>query len=200
MKLRILGLSLVAAFALTAASSALAVSEFHGTKTGLVDLEGTSEQELVLANGGKIVCTSLKGSATNTALNVPSISFLVFYSGCEAFGNKATVTTGEITFFGTGGVSILIVSGSADQFIITAPVAKCSVAIINGGNNTTLKSITYANKSNGTIVGEAKVTGIEYEVNSATTHTSCGTAKEKNVGKYVGNGISSLVGGTIKVS
>jgi hypothetical protein len=199
MKLRILGLALVAAFALTAASSALAVSEFHGTTTGLVDLEGVGKQELVLSNGGAVICNTLKGSTTTTTKVAPSISLLVVYLGCEAFGNKATVTTGELTFFGGGLVSILFITGSPDQFIITAPVAKCSVAIINGGNNTTLKQITYADKSNGTIEGKANVEGIEYEVNSATAHTSCGTAKEHSTGKYAGNGISTLVGGTIKV-
>ena len=189
----------MATFTLTAAPSALAVSEFHGTTTGLVDLEGTGEQEVSLANGGAFECDTLKGSAPTTSLVTPSISFLVVYSNCEAFGSKATITTGEITFFGTGRLSILFVSGSPDRFILTSAVLKCSLAFVNGGNNTTLKSITYASKSNGTVEGKAEVRGVEYEVNSAPSHTLCGTAKEKNTGKYVGNGILKLVGGTIKV-
>jgi hypothetical protein len=199
MKLRTIILAFVAIFTLTAAPSALAISEFHGTTTGLVDLEGAGEQEITLADGGGFTCTSLKGSAITTSKVVASISFLLFFSGCEVGGSKITVSTGEITFSGTGRLSILFVSASSDRFILTWAVAKCSLAFVNGGNNTTLKQITYANKSNGTVEGKAEVAGIEYEVNSAQTHSSCGTAKEKNFGRYVGNGILTLVGSTIKV-
>jgi hypothetical protein len=198
MKLLTIILATVATFTLTTAPSALAVSEFHGTTTGLVDLEGTGEQELVFYNGNKLACSSLKGSATTTSKVAPSISFLATYSGCEAFGAKSTVTTGGITFVIIG-VSFLFIVGSSDQFVITSAVDKCSVAIINGGNNTTLKSITYANKSNGTIEGKSEISGIEYEVNSASAHTICGTAKERYIGKLIGSSIARLVGGTIKV-
>jgi hypothetical protein len=196
MKLRIIGLLLVASFTLTAAATATAATQFVASKTGLVDLEGIGKQELTLPNNKKVACETLKGSTTIESTVLPTITLLVGYSNCEAFGDAATVTTGEITFFADGSVSVL----SPDEFVITVGVAKCSVRIIQNGGNALLGTVKYINNGN-KIEGTAEVGGIETEANSAAASSSCGTAKLLTKGaSYKGKASSSLVGGTVKVT
>jgi hypothetical protein len=197
MKLRVLGLLLVAAFALTAASSASAFTDFVASKTGLVDLTAVGVQTLTLPNGKAVTCEELTGSTVIGSTVLLSITLLVHYGGnCEAFGDAASVTTGELTFFADGSVSIL----SPDEFVITVPTAHCSVRIPSGGGNALLGTIKYTN-TNKQILGVASVTGIQTEANSATASSSCGTSKLLTTGaSYKGSALSTLVGGEIKAT
>jgi hypothetical protein len=197
MRLKTVSLALVITFALTAASSATAATQFVASKTGLVDLAGIGNQTLTLPNGKTVICEELTGSTVIGSTVLPSITLLVHYGKCEAFGDASTVTTGELTFFADGSISVL----SPDEFVITTPVAKCSIRIIQNGGNTLLGTIKYTN-TNKQILGVANnVSGIETEANSAAASTSCGTSKLLTKGaSYKGNALSTLVGGEIKVT
>ena len=153
-------------------------------------------QELKLPNGKGFVCEELRGSTIIGATVKPTITFLVGYSECEAFGDKATVTTGDLTFFADGSLSVLL----PDEFVITVPVAKCSVRIASGGGNTLLGTIKYTN-TNKQIRGSGTVEGIEYEANSSAASSFCGTSKLLTKGAtFVGNALTTLVGGEIKAT
>jgi hypothetical protein len=196
MKLRIIGLLLVASFTLTAATTAIAATQFVASKTGLVDLEGIGKQELKLPNGKTLVCEKLTGSTIIGSTALPTVTFLVGYAECEAFGDKASITTGDLTFFANGSVSVLL----PDAFVLTVPVAKCSLRIVSGGGNALLGTIKYTN-TNKQILETASITGIETEANSSNASSLCGTSKLLTKGaSYAGNALLTLVGGEIRAT
>jgi hypothetical protein len=193
MKLRLIGVMLIAAISLTAATTASAFTAFQNTKTGEITLNG-GKQELKLGNGKTIACNSVKGTGQATALEQSSLVLLITYEGCEAFGSKVTVTTGEVLHDANGSITL----PDTEKFIITSAVGKCSV-LIESSSQTTVKlfgTIKYTNLSNGKIEQNAEVSGLSAEINGGTL---CGTAGTLTTGSYIGNAITGIVGGTAKV-
>jgi hypothetical protein len=195
MKLRLIGLMLVAAFALTAATTASATS-FKASKTGTVTLKGEGNQELTTPSG-KVVCTGLSGATPISQTEMSSLTVLVTYSKCEGFGTTVTVTTGEILFDANGSITL----PNTDKFVITSAVGKCSVLVQSSSETTTVLfgTVKYTNNANGSITGNGNVTGLSAVAFSSAKHTICGTAKEAVASSYVGVGVSSIAGGTLKV-
>jgi hypothetical protein len=199
MKLRLIGIMLVAAISLTAASTASATSWFSLSKAGTVILKQEGNQELAV-NGKKIVCEAISASTfvpgTGVIL-VQTILALVTYSGtCEAFGVAAKITVGEILFDANGSIRI----GNTDKFVISPNGAKCSVQILTENETTAplvalLGTIKYTNVAAG-VQGEAK--GVEVPVVVRGSGTLCGTSGTSK-GTYTGNGVTELVGGHISV-
>jgi hypothetical protein len=192
MKLRIIGTLLVAAFALTAASTATAAT-FQISGAGTVKLTGEGSQILELAGGAKISCEKISGSVRVTTLLTVSINLLINYSGCTAFGTAVTVSTGEILFNSNGSIRL----GRTDKFVITSAVGKCSVQILseNESAESLLGTIKYTNNANGTITGEASGLGVPTFTRGGATCGASGTGK----GSYTGVATSELEGGRISV-
>jgi heat shock protein HslJ len=195
MKLRILGALLIAALALTAASTATAAT-FKLSSEGTVKLKAEGNQELAIENGGKVVCEKISGSVhVGPPLLTVSINLLITYSGkCEAFGSPVTITTGEILFNANGSVRI----GRTDKFVITSAVGKCSIQILSENETTEslLGTVKYTNNASGTITGTATKLGVPtFTRGPGTVCGALGTAK----GSYSGTAVSELEGGRISV-
>jgi hypothetical protein len=162
---------------------------------GTVKLTGSGLQQLTLANKSKVDCEKLSGRAHTESSVKLFIGLLVQYSECEAFGDKATVSTGDVLLLSNEAVSI----GSSDKLVITVSVAKCSVLILGEGSNKQLATIKYTN-SNKTVIAEASsLGGINYEVHATTAKSSCGEPGELNVASYTGKATYELEGGSIAV-
>jgi hypothetical protein len=194
MKRQITTTMLVVAFGLVPTSSAAAGEPlFVGPQTIPIGLTGKGIQTFTLANGKSVQCEDARGSGTAGITTLKSISMLVSFTQCEAFGNKATVSTGNILFDANGAMGI----AAPDELVITVPAAKCSIRVPSGGGNASLGTVKYSNEGNH-ILGDATVTGINYEVASAEGHSSCGTNKEVGTASYSGEAISALPGYTLK--
>jgi hypothetical protein len=198
MRLRLIGTMLVAAIALSAAATASAATFETNTPGGKGRLTGIGNQELEYT-GHKVVCKKMTGTAnpSGAALFV-SITFLVTYSGCEAFGSPVTILTGELLFNANGSVRI----GNTDKFVITSAAGKCSIAILSE-NESTVKlfgTVKYANEPGGSVKGQtgaAGVSGIPTVVHGAVGSV-CGEPGE-TTGVYKGEAITEVEGGKISV-
>jgi hypothetical protein len=201
MKLRLIGIMLVAAISLTAASTASATSWFSLSSTkggGTVILKQEGNQVLTTP-AGKVTCEEIAAStfiAGSGVILVSSILGLVTYSKCEAFGVAAKVTTGELLLDANGSVRI----GNTDKFVITPNNSKCSVQILSENETsaplaTLLGTIKYTNVAGG-VQGVASVTEVPIIVRG--TGTVCGTNGTAK-GSYAGNATSELIGGHISV-
>jgi hypothetical protein len=196
MKVRFIGATLVIAALALAAASAASAATFQISGAGTVKLTQSGNQELAVEGAIiPVVCKEISGSvAETTPLLKVSINLLITYSGCTAFGQPATVTTGELLFNANGSIRI----GRTDKFVITPSGAECSVKILseNESAEQLLGTIKYTNNSNGTITGAASKIKVPVFVNGPGTLCGpLGTGK----GTYTGNAVSELVGGRISV-
>lgn len=188
MKLRIVGLALVALFALTAVSSASAHEfEFSGTVPAAISGKQVNTQKFKVT-AGLVTCEEATPSGTISAKVAKIQTVKVKYSKCEAFGTKATITEAEYSFSAEGTVSVV-----GAPIIITSTTGKCSVKV-DPTSNKNLGAVKYTNKGTG-IVTAAKVTGITYVSEGATL---CGTAgKVESNGSYEGEVETTGAGGTV---
>ena len=185
MKLRLIGLSLVAVFAFSVVASASA-HEFIASKTGT--LKGTGGAQVFKTSAGNVECASLTASGQVTALKAASQNVSVAYEKCEAFGSKVTISTAEYAFNAAETVGVI---GKA--IVVTDATGKCSVLVSFGGANATLKTVKYKNVGKG-ITTETNVAAINY----TPTGGVCGTAKLNTNGTYTGSATTEVVGGTLK--
>jgi uncharacterized iron-regulated membrane protein len=187
MKLRLIGLALVAAFAFTAVATAGA-HEFKASKTGTLTGAGVGNQTFHV-NAGNVVCEKLALSGSVTALASKTQKVTGTYSTCEAFGSKVTITAAEYVFNAEGSVEV------ANTVTITNATGKCSVKVTPAGNSA-LKTVKYSNSS-GKITTSTAVQKINYEPNGSTN--TCGTTKlAQTNGTYTGEATTELTGGTIE--
>jgi hypothetical protein len=194
MKLRLIRPMLVAACMLITASSASAIS-FHLSKEGTVKATTEGLQEVVTPSG-KIVCEEVTGSGRAMPVTA-ALTLLVTYGKCEAFGLKATISTGTLSLNANGTLRI----GNSDKFIVTTGTGHCSV-LIQSESETSVKvlgTIKYTNNANGTVGSEASIKDVNYEVHASKAGSVCGEPGELNVAGYRGKFINTLEGGTIKV-
>jgi hypothetical protein len=194
MKLRLIGLLLVATFALTATPSASAVS-FHIARAGTVKFDGQGNQMITLSNGMVMTCTGLTGSVFSNATLFFSITVLAQYSGCTVGGMAATISVVDLLRNARGEMRFV----PPDMGVVTITAAKCSVLIAPEGTTKELGTIKYTNNANGTVTGEEKIKGIRYEVHSSAEHSTCGTNKEIGEEEDSGSDKTEVVGSTIKV-
>jgi hypothetical protein len=195
MKLRTIGLTVAGLFALTMASAAAGADPaFVASKQGTVKLAQKGLQKYTLHNGGDVICEEATGSTHVGALTLKSLTLLVASSKCEAFGEKANVSTESTLFDANGSLGVL----TSDKVVVEVPSARCSVELTLGGANATLGTIKYANEGNH-VVNSAKIAGLQYVVSASKESGSpCGSNKEVNVGDYTGESTFELEGGTLK--
>jgi hypothetical protein len=195
MKPRFIGTLLMAAFALTAASTATAAT-FQLDTLGTVKLTQEGNQKLRFEGGGIVSCEKVSGSLhVGAPLLRVSISLLVTFSGkCEGFGSAVTITTGELLFNANGSIRV----GRTDKFEITSAIGKCSIEILSENETAEqlLGTIKYTNNANGTITGEGVNVGIPtFTRGTGTTCGPFGTGKAT----YSGITITELEDGRISV-
>jgi hypothetical protein len=186
---------ILAALALAAASTATAAT-FQISGAGTVKLKSEGTQELAVEGIiGPIECREISGNiAVASPLLKASITLLITIGGCEAFGTKSTVTTGELLFNANGSVRI----GRTDKFVITPSGEECSVKFLseNETSEQLLGTIKYTNNANGTVTGVLSKVKIPAFVNGpGTLCGALGTGKAT----YTGTFITELVGGRISV-
>jgi hypothetical protein len=198
MKSHLIATTLIATIALTAAATASAATFETNNTTGKGRLTGIGNQELEYT-GHKVICKKLTGTANPSGATLfVSITFLVTYSSCEAFGSAITITTGELLFNANGSIRI----GNTDKFVLTSAFGKCSIAILSESESTVklLGTIKYSNEAGGSVKGEtgaAGLSGIPLVVHGAVG-SFCGEPGE-TTGVYKGEFITEVAGGKISV-
>jgi hypothetical protein len=198
MKPHLIATALIATIALTAAATASAATFETNNTTGKGRLTGNGNQELEYV-GHKWICKKMTGTASPSgAVLFVSITFLVTFSSCEAFGAPVTITTGELLFNANGSIRI----GNTDKFVLTSALGKCSIAFLSESESTIklFGTIKYTNVTGGSVKGEtgaAGVTGIPLVVHGAVGSV-CGEPGEAT-GIYKGEAITEVEGGKISV-
>jgi hypothetical protein len=193
MKLRFMLLMLTAGVALTATSSASAIS-FYGSKTGSLKLTGVGDQEFKIA-AALVVCEGLEGNGNYVSQVSFSTLVLQIPTKCEAFGKAATVGPGSILTDADG----TVVVRPPDPYTFTSAVGKCSVRFAPEGTSKGLGTVKFVNNASGTITEESSISGLPYEVHTSVTGSICGEIKETGDATFKGTAELSLVGGTISV-
>ncbi len=183
--IKVLGAAIVAVLAFSAiAAAGASAHEFESANTGLL-LAKSHGPQLFNFNGKEVVCNTLKGHGTVTALKTKTQVATVSYSGCSTtFGTVTEPINAEYNFSAEGSVDIL----KPIKVIVTATGLKCEVTVpVQSG----LKTITYKNISP-EILLTANVTGIT----SSGANSLCTYATEKN-GVYTGSALVRLESGGI---
>lgn len=194
MKTPVASLCLLVAVILATASSS-AAHEFVLSKAGTLKLNGVGVVQ-VKFNAGTIECDPGEPSPMTIKSLASIVTLLKPLPVCKGLGTSASFTAGEVLLDaeGTSGIGDI----GLDLLSASIPAGHCSVNIINGNGNSTLKGITYASGTNNeTLKMNVAITGMEYEP-VGTTNT-CGTSKviAKN-GEYKGEFTLQLEGGKIE--
>jgi hypothetical protein len=185
-RIKIVGLCLVVALALSFVSAAAASAhEFVASKAGTVKGTPVNGQKFK-TNIGTIECMKESVEATAVAGSQKTSKQKIKYGACTAFGFEAVISEAEFEFSAEEWVSIL------NKITVELPLAECTVTF-SPTKNTELKKVTYKNSAPAkTVEAKAAVKGIIYKSSGG----SCGTSGEN--GEYIGNTKDELVGGTIE--
>jgi hypothetical protein len=170
--IKVLGLAIVAALALTAvmASAAQATTTFTaGSSSGKIEAVQTTEQ-VFTTTSGTVRCTGATQVGSFTTASFTSLTVTPSYSGCKAFGFlSATVDTEGCTYTFTGNAS-----GSTANVDINCPAGK-EIHVTTSGcvlhvpaqtnvGHVGFKSNTSQNPDD--VDAEATLTGIKYTATS----------------------------------
>lgn len=167
-KVKVLGLALVAVFAMSAmvaqAASATVVNhEFASDATETI-IKGTDEpgtNNVFDVNGAEVVCATSHFEGTVLGAEVDHVTVHPTYTDCEFFGSPATVTTTGCNYTFD---SDTIDSEHADVFVectgtgIVIQTDPCTIVV---GEQTTEPGVTYTNIANGDVTVKATVPDIE---------------------------------------
>jgi hypothetical protein len=185
-RIKIAGLCLVAALALSSVSAAAASAhEFVASKAGTVKAPQVTNHKFQ-TNAGTIECMNSTSEGKAVAGSQKTNTQKVKYSECTAFGFEAVISVAELQFSADEWVSVL------NKVTIELPLPECKITI-NPTKNKELKKVTYKNSAPvKTTEAKALVRGITY----TSSGGMCGTSGEN--GEYAGNSKIELVGGTIE--
>jgi len=165
---------------------------FVGPRWLTVKLVGKGTQKFKLGNGSSMTCEKAAASASVASTTLNSLTLLVNFTGCEAFGDSATVSTLGVLFDASGAVGVVSL-----KTFVSVPVAKCSI-MIDPASNGSLGTVKYSNEGNHIVGSAGPVSGLTYTV-SGPTSSLCGTNKETAHASYEGEATTELEGGyTIK--
>jgi hypothetical protein len=189
----VVAVSLVSMIATTGASaSEFAFSTFPAKLSG----EGTTTQVFKASEGSSAVeCEKLLASGEVTKEGGEEQDITMYYSGCEAFGERATVTEASYEFDANGSVSVL------RTITIDVPELDCTITM---SPQVGLKTVTYKNDGNDLLI-QANVKGNDIKGFNGITDTVAGGGKHEECGKdgtntdgtYVGDVKVELLGGSI---
>jgi hypothetical protein len=204
-QLKIIGVLMVALFALAGVASASAsAAEFHSEVTE-TSIFGQQEGENIFhTTSGNVKCkkaaftqNNIMGTGTAPNFHIAKVQVSPEYSECTAFGQAAFVdmngATYTITPTSASTGSVVIDQGTA-PIEVTVPTANCDVTI--AGQTPTGNVVDLANSGTGAsefVKVTATVTGIAYTVVSTTEpkkgegeSTTCGTVGAHPDAEYTG--------------
>jgi hypothetical protein len=186
-KLRVLGLALVAVFAMSVvAASAAQAAQFTSSSAGPISGEQIGEVNEFTTDVGQVECEI--GTFTGTAATAASTQTInANYEECLVGGLvPATVSMGtcDYLFKATGKVDVVCGVGGK----ITVLAGKCTITV---GPQTELGNVTYENNGSHLLV-KAAVTGIKY-----TLDTGCNPTGERSNGTYTSEVTMQRPGGTL---
>lgn len=181
---RIVGLCLVAVFALSAVAAASASAhEFVASKEGTVLDHGLNTHKFK-TSVGTVECKKVSSEGKAKSGKQETLTEKVTYSECELtepFKGSATVSVAEYQFNANETVSVLNT--------ITVKTSLCTITV---GPQSKLSSVKYKNLTGGKVEVNAGVKAIEYK-----TSGLCGSKTEKT-GEYTGLAEAELSGGTLE--
>jgi len=180
-RIAMLGVALLATFGIVAAN-AVPVSasghEFIASKTAKTKSKQTDSQ-VFKTSAGTLECSKVSGSGEMKEGKSTTHKEVFTYSGCIAFGSKATMSQGYFEFSANGPVrlekDILIVIGTDECEIELEPQ--------------TVEGATYTNKS-----GKVEAEAVAFKIKSIGY--GCGGVNTE--GSYNGSVLGELEGGTVE--
>jgi hypothetical protein len=190
---KVLGLALVAFFAMNAIAASLAsANQFHSNVTNTTVTVASSEaQKFLYETGGKTVkCTTVGGSGEAKAQTVSELTFKPTYSGCTVDGiafSEAQVSMGECDYLftinaGANEGATHVVCGGTSQITITIKVFGASICTLHIGKQTPGSTSKYANEGTKRVKVQPTQTGI---VGTRQGSSECGAEKSSS-GSYTG--------------
>jgi hypothetical protein len=156
-RIAIMGLTLVAVLAINV-SGAMAHT-FLSSSLGTIK-DHNLNTHVFKTTAGNVECKTLKSTGTVVALATKTQVDHVSYTGCTAYGTKATISEAEYEFNAEGSVSVL------NTIVVTSSTGGCSVKVTPTGNSG-LKTVKYSNTGKKVII-TAEVVGITYSVQGPT--------------------------------
>ncbi|MHB8242863.1 MAG: hypothetical protein ACYDHN_12850 [Solirubrobacteraceae bacterium] len=189
MRVRLVRLTLVVVFGLTAVAAASAHEfEFSGTVPAALGGKALTIQKFKLTSG-MITCEEAAISGTVAAKVTKTQTVKVKYGLCEMFGAKTIVTEAEYSFTAEGSLSVV-----GQPIVFTSASDKCSIKISPSVANTNLHSVKYTSKGTALAVNPS-VGGINYE---SAGSSICGpVGKLETNGGYEGEVALTAAGGTL---
>jgi hypothetical protein len=183
-KIKVLGLTLVAVFALTAVASASAsAAEFH-SESSSTELNGAQQTENVFTvNNRTVKCKTATFAGSQSGTTASTVEVHPTYGNCTAFGLESTVTTTGCNYVLHSNGETDIVCAAGKQIEIEA-AGTCHV---NVAGQSGLKSVSYSNVGSGSteeVLVTANVGSIKANVSGSTL--VCGTNGER-LSTYTGS-------------
>jgi hypothetical protein len=201
--LKVLGLALVAALAMSAVAASAASAtpfEFHSEASSTV-LTGSQEgTDVFTTDAGTVSCGEANYIGSQSAATTTTVSVLPTYSNCTAFGfiSVPIVVNGCEYLFHAGTASttgeppVTHYEGTADVVcpagkVIEVKAPGCTVTV---GSQTGLQKVTYTNKEGGgfeDVTVDVNMTGIKYEEHNKGLFPTCANnTVPKSNGTYTG--------------
>jgi len=195
-KLKVLGLALVAVFAMSAvvASSAMAATEFespesNATANTTITIKKHQNIHTFTVNFGAVTCETSNFDGTRTGTKFPSIRVTAEYKECLFAGIPAVVEMNgcEYILYATGEVDIVCAAGK--EITVTATSAGVVKCIVHVPPQTALKNVTYTNVGAGAtreITAHLEIASIKYSQTEGTGLGKCTTSDNQVNGTYTG--------------
>jgi hypothetical protein len=203
-RLKVLGLALVAVFAMSAVASASA-HEFVASKTGSLAGKALNVHKFK-TNAGTVECTTATPKGSVAALKTETQEVEVEYSGCTftVFGTKKATVTPNPKYLFSANEWVSVLNPSTTPIVIEVEGTGCNIKVSGSStSNHELKEVKYVTKEVEREIEGKKVKVKDLEVKSkvsgityTTTNGLCGSGGTN--GTYEGNEEVELVGGSIE--
>jgi hypothetical protein len=196
-RLKILGLTLVAALAIVSIAAGTASADIFTAETSTVNLSGSQEgTDVFKVHGGQVNCTSVTFSEPVWPMPTSHITLTPTYSGCTFAGLAATVNMNGCVY------EIWVNAGSSTEatasigrcagreITVTAPSKGTPKCILHIPGQLGLTSLSVTNIGAGAtreITVSSNINNISYSQTKGTAETgNCATADKTTGGTYEG--------------
>jgi hypothetical protein len=180
-RIMILGVALLAIFgvvAVDAVSVSASGDEFYASKTAKTKSKETNGQ-IFKTGAGTLECSTVKGTGEMKEGGQVSHKEVFTYSGCTAFGTRATMTAADFEFNANGPVKL------ENTVTISVGGGECEIEL----EPQTVERAAYTNKSGGKIEAEANA----FKIHSKGSGSYCGGNNTE--GSYTGSILGEMEGG-----
>jgi hypothetical protein len=206
--LKVLGLALVAMFAMSAVAASMASADDLTSESSPVTLTGAQEEnDVFTTTAGNTSCKEVKYKSAPTATPTTTVSVTPEYpektagglQNCTALGFPAKVDTNGCTYLFHIGAGVTtgtldIVCAGSNEITVTANNTATEKCIIHVKGQTGLGPITYTNVGSGTtreLTVSAKITNLSYSHTRPAGEPGLGacTTGSGTTGSYNGKAI-----------